>query len=245
LNENKITCTDELGEFVSQNSNNQQLAQQIFKKSGNIGKIVETLVIEQNWPRLIEVAKSSNESKIDWDKITIMAINSNPQESLKLARALAGKEGSVSKPSKINIQNTAQYYVSKNLLSECTAFLISSLKEDSPEDTHMQTKLFELNLNIDIKQAEQIFQLNLFNNFDKNHIAKLCESKGLMHRALQHYTNIADIKRVILNTHMIPEDFIIQHVSKMENNDKLSVMKELAIHNPQMNNQIVARAAVT
>jgi len=29
LNENKITCTDELGEFVSQNSNNQQLAQQI------------------------------------------------------------------------------------------------------------------------------------------------------------------------------------------------------------------------
>jgi len=186
LNENKITCTDELGEFVSQNSNNQQLAQQIFKKSGNIGKIVETLVIEQNWPRLIEVAKSSNETKIDWDKITIMAINSNPQESLKLARALAGKEGSVIKPSKINIQNTAQYYVSKNLLSECTAFLISSLKEDKAEDTHMQTKLFELNLNIDIKQAEQIFQLNLFNNFDKNHIAKLCESKGLMHRALQH-----------------------------------------------------------
>lgn len=108
LNENKITCTDELGEFVSQNSNNQQLAQQIFKKSGNVGKIVETLVIEQNWPRLIEVAKSANDTKIEWDKIVIMAINSNPQESLKLARALAGKEGSNIKPTKINIQNTAQ-----------------------------------------------------------------------------------------------------------------------------------------
>jgi hypothetical protein len=44
---------------------------------------------------------------------------------------------------------------------------------------------------------------------------------------------------------MIPEDFIIQQLSKLSNTDKLAVMKELAIHNPQMNNQIVARAAVT
>jgi len=66
-----------------------------------------------------------------------------------------------------------------------------------------------------------------------------------MPRALQYYTNIADIKRVILNTQLIPEDFIIQQLSKLSNPDKLAVMKELAIHNPQMNNQIVARAAVT
>jgi hypothetical protein len=44
---------------------------------------------------------------------------------------------------------------------------------------------------------------------------------------------------------MIPEDFIIQQLSKLSNSDKLAVMKELAIHNPQMNNQIVAKAAVT
>lgn len=71
-------------------------------------------------------------------------------------------------------------------MNECTAFLISALKEDKPEEAHMQTKLFELNLNIDIKQAENIFSLNLFNHFDKNYIAKLCESKGLMPRALQY-----------------------------------------------------------
>jgi len=58
--------------------------------------------------------------------------------------------------------------VSKNLVNECTAFLISALKEDKAEEAHMQTKLFELNLNIDIKQAENIFSLNLFNHFDKN-----------------------------------------------------------------------------
>jgi len=108
LNESKITCTDELGEFVSQNSANQQLAQQIFKKSGNIGKVIETLVIEQNWTRLVEVAKSATDPKIDWDNIVTLAINQNPQESLKLARTLAGKEGSSPKPSKINVVNTAQ-----------------------------------------------------------------------------------------------------------------------------------------
>jgi len=74
-----------------------------------VGKIVETLVIEQNWTRLVEVAKSTNDTKIDWDTIIIKSINVNPQESLKLARTLAGKEGSNPKPSKINVQNTAQY----------------------------------------------------------------------------------------------------------------------------------------
>jgi len=185
LNDNKITCSDELGQLVSA-TNNTALAQLIFKKSGNVEKIIETLIIEGNWAKLVEVAKNANDTmKINWDSIIQICISNNPTEALKIARVLAGKESAPVKPSRINIQNVAQMFVQRGNLKECTGFLISALKENLPETAHMQTKLFELNLNFDPQQAEQIFQLNLFTNFDSEVISRLCEQKGLFNRALQ------------------------------------------------------------
>lgn len=39
--------------------------------------------------------------------------------------------------------------------------------------------------------------MDIFTYYDKNKIAYLCEEKGLYQRALENYTNINDIKRVI------------------------------------------------
>jgi len=151
-----------------------------------VEKIVQTLVLEGNWTKLVEVAKNANDkTNINWDNIVGLSITSNPQEALKLARVLAGKENNPVKVSKINVQNVAQVFVQAGHIKECTGFLISALKENKPEDAHLQTKLFELNLNFDPQQAEQIFQLNLFTNFDRDVIARLCEQKGLFNRALQ------------------------------------------------------------
>jgi len=167
-------------------TNNTALAQLVFKKSGNVEKIIETLILEGNWAKLVEVAKNANDTmKINWDNIVQLCIGQNPSEALKVARVLAGKEFTPPKPSRINVQNVAQMFVQRGNLKECTGFLISALKENLPESAHLQTKLFELNLNFDPQQAEQIFQLNLFTNFDREVISRLCEQKGLFNRALQ------------------------------------------------------------
>ena len=40
-------------------------------------------------------------------------------------------------------------------------------------------------------------------HYDRPRIAQLCEKAGLYMRALQHYSDLPDIKRVIVNTHAI------------------------------------------
>lgn len=43
--------------------------------------------------------------------------------------------------------------------------------------------------------------MELFTNYDKVQIAQLCERAGLFQRALENFSDINDIRRVMLNTH--------------------------------------------
>ena len=43
----------------------------------------------------------------------------------------------------------------------------------------------------------------MFTHYDKAHIAQLCEKAGLLQRALEHYTDLYDIKRAVVHTHLL------------------------------------------
>jgi hypothetical protein len=51
--------------------------------------------------------------------------------------------------------------------------------------------------------ADAILANNTLTHYDRPRIAQLCEKAGLYMRALQHYTDLKDLKRVIVNTHAI------------------------------------------
>jgi clathrin heavy chain len=51
--------------------------------------------------------------------------------------------------------------------------------------------------------ADAILANGTLTHYDKPRIAQLCEKAGLYMRALQHYTDLPDIKRTIINTHAI------------------------------------------
>lgn len=75
--------------------------------------------------------------------------------------------------------------------------------------------------------AEGIFKLNILSHYDREKIAKMCEQIGLYGRALQNYSSMADIKRVILNTHAIPEDQIIEFFGKLGEEESLQCMYDM------------------
>ena len=75
--------------------------------------------------------------------------------------------------------------------------------------------------------AEGIFKLNILSHYDREKIAKMCEHIGLYGRALQNYSSMADIKRVILNTHAIPEDQIIEFFGKLGEEESLQCMYDM------------------
>ncbi|CRG97759.1 clathrin heavy chain, putative [Plasmodium gallinaceum] len=96
-----------------------------------------------------------------------------------------------------DINSIVDYLLSKKRLQEATSLLLDYLKDNKPEHKNLQTKLFEFNLYNNVQVAETLFQMDIFTYYDKNKIAYLCEEKGLYQRALENYTNLNDIKRVI------------------------------------------------
>lgn len=54
----------------------------------------------------------------------------------------------------------------------------------------------------------------MFTHYDKPRIAMLCEKAGLFQRALEHYENTEDLKRVMSRTDMIQPEFLVKCASK-------------------------------
>jgi clathrin heavy chain len=63
--------------------------------------------------------------------------------------------------------------------------------------------------------VESILQMKIWSLYNRAKIAALCEQKGMYQRALENYTDIKDIKRVLLNSHALPVDFINEYLGKM------------------------------
>ena len=87
--------------------------------------------------------------------------------------------------------------------------------------------------------AEAILQMEIWNQFNRQQIALLCEQKGNLQRALENFSDIKDIKRVILNTHMINKDWLVAFISKLPSADILSCVAEMLRHNRQNLNLVV------
>lgn len=85
--------------------------------------------------------------------------------------------------------------------------------------------------------------MKIWKLYNKPKIAALCEQKGLYQRALENYTEIKDIKRVLLNSHALSPEFISDYLGKMESDQCLACMQEMLRFNRQ-NLQIVVNISV-
>lgn len=56
----------------------------------------------------------------------------------------------------------------------------------------------------------------MFTNYDRAHIAQLCEKAGLLQRALEHYTDLYDIKRAVVHTHLLNPEVCYFSLSSLE-----------------------------
>ena len=58
-------------------------------------------------------------------------------------------------------------------------------------------------IRLSVQVADAILANGTLTHYDRPRIGQLCEKAGLYMRALQHYTDLTDIKRVLINTHAI------------------------------------------
>lgn len=76
-------------------------------------------------------------------------------------------------------------------------------------------------------------------------VGMMCERVGLFQHALENYTDLADIKRVITNSHLLNEEFVVRFFSELSPEDGLEVLEELIKNNPRANLKLCVRIAAT
>lgn len=99
------------------------------------------------------------------------------------------------------------------MVQQCTAFLLDALKNNRPSEGPLQTRLLEMNLISAPQVADAILGNQMFTHYDRAHIAQLCEKAGLLQRALEHYTDLYDIKRAVSFTSEVFVDFVEDYVT--------------------------------
>ena len=86
-------------------------------------------------------------------------------------------------------------------------------------------QLLEINLVTNPAVADAILANNMLTHYDRPRIAQLCEKAQLYMRALQHYTDLADIKRVIVNTHAIDPQQLVEYFGSLSAEWALDCLK--------------------
>ena len=86
-------------------------------------------------------------------------------------------------------------------------------------------------------------QNKMFTHYDKNRVAQLCEKAGLHQRALEHFSELDDIKRVIVNTHTINQEFLLSYFGSLTTENSLACLDTLLGHNMRQNLNTVVQIA--
>ncbi|XP_042382606.1 clathrin heavy chain 1-like isoform X1 [Zingiber officinale] len=143
----------------------------------------------------------------------------------------------------VDYNTITDLFLQRNLIREATAFLLDVLKPNLPEHAFLQTKVLEINLVTYPNVADAILANGMFNHYDRPRIAQLCEQAGLYVRALQHYSELPDIKRVIVNTHAIEPQALVEFFGTLSREWALECMKDLLLVNLRGNLQIIVQTA--
>ena len=74
----------------------------------------------------------------------------------------------------------------QNMIQPATSFLLDALKDNRPEQAHLQTRLLEMNLVHAPQVADAILGNEMFSHYDRPRVANLCEKAGLLQRVSQY-----------------------------------------------------------
>ena len=78
----------------------------------------------------------------------------------------------------------------------------------------------------------------MYTHYDKAHVAQLCEKAGLLQRALEHYTDLYDIKRAVVHTHLLNPEWLVNFFGSLSVEDSLECIKAMLTANIRQNLQV-------
>ncbi|KAF1745283.1 hypothetical protein MXB_2618 [Myxobolus squamalis] len=219
MKEDKLECTEELGNLIKNVDTN--IALSVYLRANSHAKVVQCFAETGQYEKILSYCQKVNYQP-DYLRIFRSILYTNADTALQFAKDLLQKN-----TKGLDVELMANCFLQQNFTSQCISFLRLALEKNLPEQAELQTKLIELSIMSNQPLAEEIFERKLLTQFDKNHVAKLCEQIGLNQRALQFYTDIYDIKRIIVQTHLLNPEWLVNYFGSLSVDDSLACLRAL------------------
>ncbi|CAB3245743.1 unnamed protein product [Arctia plantaginis] len=235
LKEEKLECSEELGDLVKQVD--PTLALSVYLRANVASKVIQCFAETGQFQKIVLYAKKVGYTP-DYIFLLRSVMRTNPEQGAGFAGMLVAEE-----PPLADINQIVDVFMEQNMVQQCTAFLLDALKNNRPEEGPLQTRLLEMNLMSAPQVADAILGNAMFTHYDRAHVAQLCEKAGLLQRALEHYTDLYDIKRAVVHTHLLPADWLVTYFGSLSVEDSLECLKAMLQANIRQNLQICVQIA--
>ncbi|KAF8159760.1 hypothetical protein B0H34DRAFT_858496 [Crassisporium funariophilum] len=236
LKENKLTCSEELGDIVR--LHDMTLALSVYLRANVPNKVVACFAETGQTDKIVLYSKKVGYTP-DFVQLLQHIMRTDPQKGAGFAAQLVNDENGPL----VDIERVVDIFMSQGMIEAATSFLLDALKDNKPEQGHLQTRLLELNLVNAPQVADAILGNDLFTHYDRPRIANLCEKAGLLQRALEHYEDIADIKRAIVHTTALEPAWLVPYFSRLTTEQTMICLQEMLRVNIRQNLQIVIQIA--
>lgn len=236
LKENKLTCSEELGDIVRQHD--MTLALSVYLRANVPNKVIACFAETGQTEKIVLYAKKVGYHP-DYVALLQHIMRTNPDKGAEFASALVNDETGPL----VDVERVVDIFMSQNMIQPATSFLLDALKENKPEQGPLQTRLLEMNLIHAPQVADAILGNEMFTYYDRPRIANLCEKAGLLQRALEHYEDLADIKRAVVHTNVLASDWLVNYFSRLTTEQSMACMNEMLRINIRQNLQVVVQIA--
>ncbi|CAF0984698.1 unnamed protein product [Adineta steineri] len=215
LKEDKLECSEQLGDLVK--SVDPTLALSVYLRANVPTKVIQCFAETGQYQKIVLYAK---------------------KQGVQFAQLLVQDEEPLA-----DLTQVVDVFLESNLIQQATAFLHEALKNNREDQGHLQTRLLEMNLMQAPQVADAILGNNMFTHYDRPHIAQLCEKAGLLQRALENYTDLYDIKRAVVRTHLLNREWLVNYFGRLSVDDSFECLKAMLQANIQQNSQVVVQIA--
>ncbi|KAE9401911.1 ARM repeat-containing protein [Gymnopus androsaceus JB14] len=155
----------------------------------------------------------------------------NPEKGDEFASQLVNDEAGPM----VDVECVVNIFMSQNMIQPATT--------TNPEQGPLQTRVLEMNLMHAPQVADAILGNEMFTHYAVHGSPSLCEKAGLMQRALEHYEDLADIKRVIVHATTFPVEWLTNYFSCLTTEQSMACLQEMLRVNIRQNLQVVIQIA--
>lgn len=235
LKDDKLECSEELGDLVK--PVDPTLALSVYLRANVPIKVVQSFAQTGQFKKIFLYAKKVGYQP-DYLSLLRHIICTNPDKATEFAQAIVSEEENL-----CDINQIVDAFMEANLVQQCTAFLLDALKNNKEEEGPLQTRCLEMNFMTAPQVADAILSTKMFTHYNRPLIAQLCEKAGFYQKALENYTDLYDIKRAIVHTHLLNQDWLINYFGTLSVEDSLECLKAMLTANIRQNLQICVQVA--